>query len=527
MNLAQNLTTIDISEYQGADALDWPAVVQAGIKSVIIRLSHGHTQDLNASAHIANAEKYGIIWHGYHYYEGTTGEVEFSTSNAQTLGLSKNAYMFLDMEGSIGGSWSDQFEDFRTVWLTAGWNVGLYCSDSPYQANFNNDTLVSENVYRWIAKYSTITPTNYDAWQMSGAGGGGIGTYTKDIDKDYDRTGRLAIDYTSNTGSGDGGNQTETGPYDPDVPTAGAYVGKNVDSSGLNGGKAYGYSTDGKNFYAVITPYGLIFRTVDGDRMWKLIKPKIGTIAGTPGADGKSAYDIWLANGHTGTVTDYLNSLIGLQGPQGNVGPQGIQGSKGDKGDPGAQGATGAQGSQGIAGIQGPKGDTGDQGLQGIQGPAGNTGLTGSPGPKGDTGDVGPQGDQGPIGLTGPTGDTGTQGPAGKNGVDGQDGLSAYQVAVNNGFTGTQAEWLTSLKGKDGVGGSGDGEISSLSVDAIMDVVGQHLNIHLDLTTGDLVSDNTDIDQDTLADAVASRVMPLITLKLTEPDLYAEIGGDN
>jgi len=32
-------------------------------------------------------------------------------------------------------------------------------------------------------------------------------------------------------------------------------------------------------------------------------------------------------------------------------------------------------------------------------------------------------------------------------------GLSAYQIAVNNGFVGTEAEWLLSLKGKDGAKG--------------------------------------------------------------------------
>src|SRR5690606_37590804 len=37
----------------------------------------------------------------------------------------------------------------------------------------------------------------------------------------------------------------------------------------------------------------------------------------------------------------------------------------------------------------------------------------------------------------------------GTNGIDGQDGLSAYQIAVNNGFSGTEAEWLASLQGSD------------------------------------------------------------------------------
>lgn len=66
------------------------------------------------------------------------------------------------------------------------------------------------------------------------------------------------------------------------------------------------------------------------------------------------------------------------------------------------------------------------------------------PGPKGDTGPQGATGAQGPKGDTGATG---PQGPAGK------DGNSAYQIAVSNGFTGTQTQWLASLKGATGAQG--------------------------------------------------------------------------
>lgn len=44
-------------------------------------------------------------------------------------------------------------------------------------------------------------------------------------------------------------------------------------------------------------------------------------------------------------------------------------------------------------------------------------------------------------------------GKDGKNGANGQDGKSAYEVAVSNGFVGTEEEWLISLKGQDGVQG--------------------------------------------------------------------------
>jgi len=56
-------------------------------------------------------------------------------------------------------------------------------------------------------------------------------------------------------------------------------------------------------------------------------------------------------------------------------------------------------------------------------------------GPKGDTGDQGPAGADGAVGPTGPAG---------------ADGLSAYEVAVAGGFTGTEAEWLASLVGPQG-----------------------------------------------------------------------------
>ncbi|MFM9718936.1 hypothetical protein, partial [Streptomyces galilaeus] len=46
--------------------------------------------------------------------------------------------------------------------------------------------------------------------------------------------------------------------------------------------------------------------------------------------------------------------------------------------------------------------------------------------------------------------------------MDGKDGKSAYQIAVEQGFAGSEAAWLASLKGEKGdkgdagAGGSGD-----------------------------------------------------------------------
>ena len=43
----------------------------------------------------------------------------------------------------------------------------------------------------------------------------------------------------------------------------------------------------------------------------------------------------------------------------------------------------------------------------------------------------------------------GDPGKDGKDGRDGVDGKSAYQIAVDNGFEGTEDEWLASLQGDD------------------------------------------------------------------------------
>ena len=90
------------------------------------------------------------------------------------------------------------------------------------------------------------------------------------------------------------------------------------------------------------------------------------------------------------------------------------------------------------------------QGPVGPQGPAGNDGATGPQGPAGNDGATGPQGPAGNDGATGPQGATGAQGPAGN---DGADGLSAYEVWLSQGNTGTEADFLNSLQGADGATG--------------------------------------------------------------------------
>lgn len=89
----------------------------------------------------------------------------------------------------------------------------------------------------------------------------------------------------------------------------------------------------------------------------------------------------------------------------------------------------GLRGEKGEKGERGEKGEKGDQGLQGIQGEQGIQGI------QGERGADGAKGDQGERGLTGERG---------------ADGADAYQVAVRNGYQGSEQDWLNSLKGERG-----------------------------------------------------------------------------
>ncbi len=205
------------------------------------------------------------------------------------------------------------------------------------------------------------------------------------------------------------------------------------------------------------------------------------------------------------------------KGPQGDIGPTGPVGPQGPTG---ATGATGPKGDTGATGPQGEKGDTGPQGIQGPVGPKGDKGDTGDgiqlkgsaasvdklpatgntagdtylvsghlyiwesnawtdgselQGPKGDDGrsayqvwlDAGHTGTQADylaslIGATGAPGAKGDTGDTGATGPAGPAGKSAYQVWLDAGNTGTESDYLASLKGATGAPGK-DGTTPDLT----------------------------------------------------------------
>ena len=106
------------------------------------------------------------------------------------------------------------------------------------------------------------------------------------------------------------------------------------------------------------------------------------------GLDGKSAFEIAVEHGFVGTETEWLESLKGVDGKDGCDGRNGVDGLPGKDGKDGADGVPGHNGADGKKGV---------------------------------------------------------------DGINGSDGKSAYIIAVEHGFSGTENEWLQSLKGKDGI----------------------------------------------------------------------------
>lgn len=63
------------------------------------------------------------------------------------------------------------------------------------------------------------------------------------------------------------------------------------------------------------------------------------------------------------------------------------------------------------------------------------------------------KGADGRDGMNGSDGIDGQPGKDGRDGADGTNGKSAFEIAVEKGFIGTETDWLESLKGKDGAVG--------------------------------------------------------------------------
>lgn len=171
----------------------------------------------------------------------------------------------------------------------------------------------------------------------------------------------------------------------------------------------------------------------------------------------------WLYDTDSGAYTDSglpARGEKGEPGEKGDPGEQGVPGEKGEtgeKGEPGAKGDPGEKGEPGAPGKDGADGKSAyqiavDNGYPGTEQAwlaslKGNKGDTGEPGAAGEKGEPGEKGD---TGAAGKDGRDGTDGAAGRDGVN---GASAYEIAVQHGYSGSETAWLESLNGADGAKG--------------------------------------------------------------------------
>ena len=97
-------------------------------------------------------------------------------------------------------------------------------------------------------------------------------------------------------------------PYNPQAPVGGAYIGWGYDTTGLGGGKTFGYSTNGKNFYALVGPKGLVVRKSDGNRLYGTIADQIDSAISANVIPAKSAADSAVAYANDAIEKSKVNS---------------------------------------------------------------------------------------------------------------------------------------------------------------------------------------------------------------------------
>ena len=296
--MVQTLNFINLSSQQAPNDVDWAGLVNSGVQGVLIRLGHGIIRDPCASGHIAKAKQYGLYWHGYHTYEGVVNEPQFTIKNANELGLSTSQYYFVDLTKS-----SDPFNDYYALhanWLSQGYSTGLLISSNDYLSKFTDSDVTASRTLRWLI--SDTEPANYDIWQYSSEGT--IGTSSVKVGFNFAKTDKLKYNLNTTLTGAD----ISKDPYNPQAPVGGAYIGWGYDTTGLGGGKTIGYSTNGKNFYALIGPDGLVVRKSDGNRIYGTIADQIDSAISANVIPAKSAADSAVAYANDAVEKSKVNS---------------------------------------------------------------------------------------------------------------------------------------------------------------------------------------------------------------------------
>ena len=250
------------------------------------------------------------------------------------------------------------------------------------------------------------------------------------------------------------------------------------DNRGTGGGSGDGGSgsgavgrdgRDGKSAYEIALKNGY----VGSEYQWLLsLKGEKGDKGdkGEPGKDGvnatgKSVYEIAVENGFVGSEKDFVDSLKGKDGKDGQDGAPGKTGAQGRNGTDGKDGKDGKDGVDGLSAYEIAVKHGYDsseemwlESLHGRDGARGKDGKDGSNG-KAATIEIGTitAGERFSVSNGGSPSSVILNFTYPKpeilepsQGDKGEEGKSAYQIAVDHGYIGSEEDWLISLQGDIG-----------------------------------------------------------------------------
>ena len=230
---------------------------------------------------------------------------------------------------------------------------------------------------------------------------------------------------------------------------------ESLSGNGVMKGEPGEKGTDGKSAYQIWLDEGNVgteqdflasLKGADGTMTFEdLTEEQKESLKGEQGQDGKSTYQLWLDLGNDGTEEDFLEFLKGENGPIGESGSDGRsayeiwidEGNSGTEQDflDSLKGEKGADGTMTFADLteeqkESLKGEPGADGTDGksaydIWLDAGNTGS-----------------DEDFLDSL--------RGEPGDMGESGSDGASAYEIWIDEGNSGTEQDFLDSLKGEKG-----------------------------------------------------------------------------
>ena len=142
--------------------------------------------------------------------------------------------------------------------------------------------------------------------------------------------------------------------------------------------------------------------------------------------DGKSAYELAVANGFKGTEQEWLASLNGRDGADGYTPVKGKDYFDGKDGQNGKDGYTPVKGVDYFDGVDGKDGYTPIKGKDYFDGTPGKDGINGKDGRDGKDGTNGVDGKDGYTPIKGIDYFDGVNGKDGKDGTNGKDGQDGY-----------------------------------------------------------------------------------------------------